>query len=126
MSAVGVRSSGTHSCFYFHGFRPQVSVCLQAHLPCSSQKPFMMLTVKLKLESVYLRGIGITGVKIKRIVASKIERSRSAAGAKQGNVCHHVVSVARGHTCTTDKEPEISGVSCVYNIEIAFGGGQGI
>ena len=76
----------------------------------------------MKLAPVYLRGMGMTGMKRSSISPTKVERSRPAAGAKQGNVCHQGVSVARGHTCTTDKEPEISGVSCVYNIEIAFGG----
>ena len=101
-------------------------MCFQAHLPHRLSKAVHDVGGEVKRTSVYLRGMGMTGMKRASIVASKIERSRSAAGAKQGNVCHHVVSVARGHTCTTDKEPEISGVSCVYNIEIAFGGGQGI
>ena len=63
----------------------------------------------MKLESVYLRGMGMTGIKLRSIVSSIFERSRSAAGAMQGNVCHQGVSVARGHTV----------YNCIYNIEIA-------
>ena len=63
----------------------------------------MVLMVKLKRASVYLCGMGMTGLKLRSIVSSIFERSRSAAGAMQGNVCHQGVSVARGHTCTTDR-----------------------
>ena len=65
MSAVGVRSSDTHSCFYFHGFRPQVRVCLQAHLPHGLSNAAHGVGGEVKLAPVYLRGMGMTGIKLR-------------------------------------------------------------
>ena len=70
----------------------------EAHLPYRLSKAVHDVGGEVKLASVYLRGMGMTGVKLRSIVSSSFEHSRSAAGAMQGNVCHQGVSVARGHT----------------------------
>ena len=62
---LGGRSSGAYSKHYFHGFRPQVRVCLQAHLPHGLSNAAHGAGGEVKLAPVYLRGMGMTGIKLR-------------------------------------------------------------
>ena len=61
-------------------------MCLQAHLPYRLSNAAHGVGGEVKLAPMYLRGMGMTGIKLPSIVSSSFEHSRSAAGAMQGNV----------------------------------------
>ena len=75
---------------------------------------------EVKRASMYLRGMGETGVKFRSIVSSSFEHSRPTTGAMQGNASHQVVSAARCHTRTTAGIKKFQVVPMVYNIEIMY------